>query len=427
MLENLVKRCAGLDVHKEIIVCTLLIEVADGQLQKTVREYPSFQQELTKLAKWLKDSDVELAVMESTGVYWKSVYEALEAESLNTYVVNAYHIKKVPGRKTDVSDSEWLAELARCGLLRASFIPPRDLRELRLLTRYRRKLVGTLAGQKNRLHKVLDDSGIRLGCVVSDIDGVSAKKMIAALLEGVKSPAEIADLAQGTLRKKKDQLCPSLEGRLSDRHRFLLRHIQQHIEFLQQEIAQLDAQIVAAMAPYQKEWQLLQTIPGIDQISAAMLLAEIGTDMQKFGHQDRLCSWAGMCPGNNESAGKKKTARTRQGNPQVKSILCEIAQCAVKTQSQFRGIYQSLAIRRGRKRAIIAVGHKILEVIFILLKRHVPYKDPEIDYEALVVSRNAPRWLRSLEKFGYLRRDIPPAPISLPRPADADDRLCGST
>jgi transposase len=403
MLESLVKRCAGIDVHKEIIVCTVLIETANSGIQKTVREYSSFKPDLANLAKWLKELDVELAVMESTGVYWKSVYEALENEIINTYVVNAHHIKKVPGRKTDVSDSEWLAELARCGLLRASFIPPRDLRELRMLTRYRRKLNGLLSGQKNRLHKVLDDAGIRLGCVVSDIDGVSAKNMIAALISGDKSPDEIAELARGKLRQKKDQLRPSLEGRLSDRHRFLLRAIEQHIEFLQQEIAQLDAQIVAAMQPYEKEWQLLQTIPGIDQISAAMLLAEIGTNMQQFGNQDRLCSWAGMCPGNNETAGKKKPTKTRQGNPHMKSILCEIAHSAVKTKSQFRGIYQSLAIRRGAKRAITAVGHKILEVIFILLKRQVPYKDPQVDYEALVVSRNAPRWLRSLQKFGYLQ------------------------
>jgi transposase len=216
------------------------------------------------------------------------------------------HVKKVPGRKTDVQDSEWLAELARCGLLRASFIPPKDLRQLRLLTRYRRKLSGYLAGEKNRLHKILDDCGVRLGCVVSDIDGVCARKMILALVEGKKGPEEIARLACGRLKAKQPEIILALDGRMSDRHRFLLRRIESHIRWLEKQMGQIDSQVVAAMEPYVKEWELMQTIPGIDEISAAMLLAEIGTDMTRFGSSDKLSSWAGMCPGNNETAGKKK-------------------------------------------------------------------------------------------------------------------------
>jgi len=312
MIEALVKCCAGLDVHKATVVCTILKESEQGEIQKKVREYPTFKRDLAQLAKWLKEQQVELAVMESTGVYWKSVYEALENEEIETYVVNAYHIKNVPGRKTDVKDSEWLAELARCGLLKASFIPPRDLRELRILTRYRRKLVGYLSGQKNRLHKLLDDCGIKLGCVVSDIDGVSAQKMLSSLIQGDKSPDEIAEFALGALRKKKDKLRMSLDGRLSDRHRFVLQRIQAHLQFLQQEIEQLDEQIVAAMKPYKEEWQLLQTIPGISEISAAMLLAEIGTDMNCFRNSDHFCSWGGMCPGNNRTAHKKKRTRKKR-------------------------------------------------------------------------------------------------------------------
>jgi transposase len=306
MIEALAKRSAGLDVHKKTVVCTVLSENAHGEVGKQTREYGTFRRDLTKLASWLRESAVEIAVMESTGIYWKSVYEAIEREEVKVYVVNARYVKNVPGRKTDVGDSEWLAELARCGLLKASFIPPRDLRELRLLTRYRGKLVGTMSAEKNRLHKILYGCGIRLGNVVSDIDGVSARRMIAALIEGDKEPNEIVQLASKRLNKKIPELIDALDGDLTDRHRFLLRGIHSHIRWLEDRIREIDRQVVAAMEPYKEEWQLLQTIPGIDTLSAAMLLAEIGPDMSCFGSKDHLSSWAGMCPGNNESAGKKK-------------------------------------------------------------------------------------------------------------------------
>lgn len=233
--------------------------------------------------------------MESTGICWKAVFEALEDEEIESMLVNERHVKNVSGRKTDVMDSEWLAELARFGLLRPSFIPPRDLRELRPLTRYRSKLTGILSGEKNRLHKVLDDCGIRLGAVVRDIDGDSAREMVRALLEGY-TPKEIAKLARGKLPKKVKELELSLDGRISDRHRLLLQTISSHIQALVHEIEAIDRLVFAAMDPYQEEWQLLQTIPGMDQTSAAMLLVEIGADMSRFGNRDRLSSWAGMCP-----------------------------------------------------------------------------------------------------------------------------------
>ena len=313
MIEALAKRSAGLDVHKKIVVGTVLIENAHGQIEKQTREFGTFRKELNTLAEWLSESEVEIAVMESTGIYWKSVYEALERKEVKAYVVNARHVKNVPGRKTDVQDSEWLAELARCGLLRASFVPPRDLRELRLLTRYRGKLMGTLSAEKNRLHKILDGCGIRLGNVVSDIDGVSAREMIDALIEGNKEPYEIVLLARGRLNKKIPELIEALDGELSDRHRFLLKQIHSHIRWLEDRVREINRQVVAAMKPYQEEWHLLQTIPGIDELSAAMLLAEIGPDMSCFGSKDHLSSWAGMCPGNNESAGKKKVVKSGRG------------------------------------------------------------------------------------------------------------------
>lgn len=399
MLEAMVDVCAGLDVHRRQVVCTVIRERA-----RETREYGTFSRDLQQLACWLQQEQVELAVMESTGIFWKAVYASLEQAGIPGCVVNARHVKQVPGRKTDVQDSEWLAELGRCGLLRSSFIPPRDLRELRLLTRYRRKLGGVLAGEKNRLHKVLDDAGIRLGCVVSDIDGVSARAMVEALIKGGSTPEQIAEQALGRLQKKKDALQLALEGEISDRHRFVLQKILGHVKWLQRQMALIDGQIVGAMKPYQEEWKFVQTIPGFDVLSAAMLLAEIGVDMSRFGSKDRLCSWAGMCPGNQESAGKRKSGRSRKANPYVRSLLCEAANSARKTQSQFQGLYKGLVIRRGHKRAIVAVGHKILQVVYILLSRKEPYKDPEIDYEALVVHRNAPRWLDALQKYGYLEK-----------------------
>lgn len=274
MIEALAKSSAGLDVHKESVVCTVLRENTQGQIERQTRQFGTFRRELRDLAQWVRDAEVEIAVMESTGIYWKSVYEALEDAGVSVFVVNAYHVKNVPGRKTDVQDSEWLAELARCGLLRASFIPPRDFRELRLLTRYRVKLTGILSGEKNRLHKILEGCGIRLGNVVSDIDGVSARRMIDALIEGDHEPEMIARLAVGRLGKKRPELIKALEGRLRDRHRFLLRGIESHIRWLEARLREIDSQVVAAMEPYQEEWRLLQTIPGMDKLSAAMLLAQ---------------------------------------------------------------------------------------------------------------------------------------------------------
>ncbi len=306
MIEGVKKCVAGLDVHKKTVMCTILTEKKGGILKKATREFSTFREDLKHLAKLLYVSGVELAVMESTGIYWRCVYEEIEEMGIPCYVVNARHIKNVPGRKSDVSDSEWLAELARCGLLRPSFVPPKDFREIRMVTRYRKKVISMLGSEKNRIHKILESAGIKLGAVVSDIDGVSAREMIAAIIEESHSPEQIAHMARGRLKSKEADLVKSLQGRLSDRHRFLLKKIQNHIQWLENHISEIDRQVEKAMIPYKEQWQLLQTIPGVDKTSAAMLLAEIGVNMDCFGNKDRLSSWAGMCPGNNQSAGKKK-------------------------------------------------------------------------------------------------------------------------
>lgn len=399
-MEPMHKRVAGLDVHRMKHVVTVLIEEKDGTLTKVTRQFGGFKRDLRELIGWLGEHRVELVVMESTGIYWKSVYASLSAAGIPALVVNARHVKNVPGRKTDVADSEWLAQLARFGLMRGSFIPPKDLRELRLVSRYRRKLSGMLAGEKNRLHKLLDDAGIKLGGVVADIDGVSARRMVEGLIAG-KSPGELATLGLGPLKDKREALEASMEGELSPRHRLILEAAYRHIRYLEDELAALDRYLIEAMQPYAWAWQLLQTLPGIDQISAAMILIEISDDLTRFGTADRLASWAGLCPGNHESAGKRKSGKTRHGNPIVRYLLCEVANAARRTKSVFRAKYDSLVLRRGHKKAIIALAHKLLRTIFFVLTRRQPYRDSGFDYEAASVAKNAPRWIRALKKFGY--------------------------
>lgn len=399
-MNSIVKSCAGLDVHKMIIVATIQAEQDDGSVVEKTRSFGTFRKHRRQLCRWLNKHDAELVIMESTGIYWKSIYQSLEDARINTFVVNARHVKQVPGRKTDVQDSQWLATLGRFGLLRPSFIPPRDLRELRMLTRQRQKLQGMLSAETNRLHKALDDSGIRLGGVVSDINGVSAQAMIDGLIAG-KSPQELVGCARGRLKSKAAKLFDSLDESLGERHRYLLHMIHNHIGFIKDEIRQIDEYIFAAMAPYQKQWEFLQTVPGIDKVSAAMLIVEIGVNMERFGSKENLASWAGMCPGNNESAGKRKSGKTRKGNRAIRRVLCEVSNAARRTNSQFKGKYQGLVIRRGHKRAIVAVGHKILRVIYSLLKNGRAYIDPEIDYQSIVVKKNAPRWIQALKQYGF--------------------------
>ena len=338
--------------------------------------------------------------MESTGIYWKNIYAALEKSGLRVSVVNARHVKQVPGRKTDVKDSQWLARLARYGLVKGSFIPPKDLRELRIIARYRTKLVGTLAGEKNRLHKTLDDAGVRLGNVVSDMGGVTATEIITGLIEG-KSIDALLDCTRTQLKKKKDALRAELEGEISARHLFLLKNLQEHIAYVEKKLRHIDDYLFNAMQPYHKQWEILQTIPGIDAVSAALLMIEMGVDMEQFGRREQFCSWAGMCPGNNESAGKKKSGKTPKGSKQLRYLLCESANAASKTECQFKHKYKSLMIRRGHKKAIVAVGHKMLRVIYSRLKTGEYYQDPKVSYEELVVKKNAPRWIKMLTKYDY--------------------------
>ncbi|MGI9273361.1 MAG: IS110 family transposase [Endozoicomonas sp.] len=401
-MQSILKCCAGLDVHKMMVMATVQTEDENGEIKEVTQSFKTFRRERKELRNFLVEHQVELVIMESTGVYWKCIHDILVRSGLKVWIVNARHVKNVPGRKTDVLDSQWLATLGRCGLLSPSFVPPPDIEQLRLLFRRRQKLVSQRSGEKNRLHKTLDDAGIRLGGVVSDIHGKSAQDMIQGLIDGLP-PEELVKFARGRLKSKLKDLFDSMDGSLSPAHRLVLKDIKKHIAYLDEQVAELDSEIrKIVQSDYCEPWQLLQTLPGIDEIAAAGLIAEIGDDMSAFGSRESLASWAGMCPGNNESAGKRKSGKTRKGNQSLRRLMCEISQAAVKTKSQFKGKYQSLVIRRGHKRSIIAIGHKLLRVIYCMLTKLTPYKDPEIDYEALTVHRNAPRWLQKLQSYGYL-------------------------
>jgi transposase len=400
-LVALYKRVIGLDIHQAQITACALIEEPDGTTRIEQRQFGGFKRDRRELADWVASLRPDEVVMESTGIYWKSPYAAMEAAGIRAKVVNARHVKNVPGRKTDVGDAHWLATLARAGLLRGSFVPPAKLRELRLIARQRQKLVGQLASEKNRLHKVLTDSGVRLGVVVSDLHGQSARAMVKAIIAG-KPANEVLTLASRRLKASREELFDALQGDLTASHRFVLDELMRHIEEIEARIARFDTRLLSELESERNTLALLQTIPGVDLIGAAMLLVEIGTDMEAFGSADRLASWVGVCPGNNESAGKRKSGHVRKGNLYVRRLLCEFAHAASRTTSVFKSKFQALVVRRGYKRAIIAIGHKILRTIFFMLKRREHYRDSATDYEALSVQRNAPRWIKALTKFGFI-------------------------
>jgi len=316
-------------------------------------------------------------------------------------VVNARHARNVPGRKTDLSDAQWLATLARSGLVRASFVPPADIRHLRLIARQRQKLGGMLASEKNRLHKVLADAGIRMNVLVSDLHGKSARAMIRALLDGQPIPAILGH--SGRLRASRKDLFEALQPEeLSAKHCFVLNEILAQFDDLEAMMAWFERELLRGLAPWEPQLCLLETVPGIDRMGAAMLLVEIGAGMDSFGSAERLASWVGICPGNHESAGKRKSGRTRKGNAWVRRLLCEFAQAAARTRCALKDKFSALSIRKGHKRAIVALAHKMLRIVYAMLNTGTPYQDRTVDYEALMVQRNAPRWLKMLQKHGYL-------------------------
>lgn len=400
-LKPIYQRVIGLDVHQAKISACALAQGADGTMVVEKREFGGFKRDRKALAQWAREFGAQVVVMESTGIYWKSPYAALEAVGIAAQVVNARHVKTVPGRKTDVADAQWLATLARAGLLRGSFIAQAGMRHLRLIARHRQKLGGMLASEKNRLHKVLSDSGIRLGVLVSDVHGQAARAMVKEIIAG-SSMSAVLDKA-GRLQASREELFEALQPEeLSASHLFLLGELMAHIEELEARIARFEQELFKGLGEWHNELVLLQTIPGIDVMGAAMLLVEIGADMHSFGSAERLASWVGICPGNNESAGKCKSGKTRKGNAWVRRLLCEFAQAAARSRCALKDKFAALSLRKGHKKSIVALAHKMLRIIFAVIKNKTPYLDRAVDYEALSVQRNAPRWMKMLIKHGYM-------------------------
>jgi transposase len=402
-MQPILKSCCGIDVHKSMIK----VSIAKGHLDKPpkffTRTFSTMTSDLLKLKDWLRENEVEAVAMESTGVYWKPIFNILEDE-FRIVLANPQYLKKVPGKKSDVKDCEWIASLLRCGLIPASFIPPKVIRELRELNRTRRKLVGMMASEKNRIQKVLEDANIKLASVVSKIDGVSSIDMIQALLKQDKlSKEEIAAMARGKLKRKVDKLVEAMNGRMTDHHRFLLRLHLNDIAFLADQVEEIDRQIQKCMIPFRKEEALILTIPGVNKTSASAIISEIGTNMSQFPTEAHLASWAGMSPGNNESAGVKKSGKIRKGDRYLKAILTEVAWAASRTKnSAFSAIYNNIAKRRGKKRALIAVGHRILVAVYRALKSGEPFVDEgaEAVYQRNSKARQQSA-IRLLEQSGY--------------------------
>jgi transposase len=394
--------CCGLDIHKKSVVACLITSEPGQQSAKETRTFRTMTADLLALADWLSAMGCTHVAMESTGQYWRPIYNLLE-ELFELLLINAQHIKAVPGRKTDVKDAEWIAELLRYGLLRGSFVPSRPQRQLRDLTRYRSNLVQERARTLNRLQNVLEDANIKLASVVSDIGGVSARSMLEALMAGERDVTVLSALARGRMRSKRSALEDALRGRFMPYHSFLLTEHLSHLDYLDEAIDRVSTLIEQHVADEQEVISRLDTIPGVGQRAAEMLLAEIGTDMCRFPTAKHLASWAGMCPGHNESAGKRRSGKTRKGSRWLRQILVEMAHAAAKTKGTYLAAqYRRLAARRGKKRALIAVGHTLLVIAYTMLKRRQPYQDLGAAYfDTLDQHRVERRLVRRLERMGY--------------------------
>lgn len=401
-MQILVERGCGLDVHQATVVACLLILLPNRQVKKQMRTFATTTRELVQLRDWLQSEGCTHVAMESTGVYWKPVYAILEGD-FEILVANAQHIKRVPGRKTDVKDAEWIADLLLHGLLKPSFVPPPPIRELRDLTRYRRKLVESQSAERNRLLKLLETANIKLSSVASDVFGVSGRLMLAALAEGKDTPQQMAELAKRKLRSKIPQLELALEGRLQDHHRYLLKLQLHRLGAVEQDLAQLEERIAQRLEPYQEQFVRLQQIPGVDATVAAVIIAELGVDMNVFPSASQAAAWAGVSPGNHESAGKRKSGRVTKGNVYLKTALVEAAWGASHSKGSYlREKFYRLKTRRGHKRAALAIAHKILTAVYHMLAHQVPYHElGDLYLDKLNQQHVARHLVRRLERLGY--------------------------
>ncbi len=395
------ERCCGIDVHKATVVACVIVSGASGHVQKRTRTFSTMTGDLQALAQWLTETRCTQVAMESTGVYWKPVYNVLEG-AFEILVVNAAHIKKF-GDKTDVTDAEWLADLLRHGLLRGSFIPSARQRALRDLTRYRTRLIDDRSREVNRVQKVLEDANLKLASVASDVMGVSGRAILEQLIQGQGDPAVLADLAKGRLREKRTALEQALAGRFTAHHRFMLIQHLSHIDYLDEQIAKLDAEIAEQIRPFQAAVDRWDQLPGINQRSGQVIVAEVGADLKPFADGAHLASWGGICPGNQESAGKRQSGKTRKGSKWLRRALVEAAHGAARTKNTyFATLYHRLAGRRGKKRAWVAVGHSLLVTGYTLITRQVDYQDLGANYfDELNKEAVKRRTVKRLEQLGF--------------------------
>jgi len=401
-MEAIVECCAGLDVHQATVVACLNRGPPTKRSHKEVRTFGTTRHELGKMRDWLLASDCTLVAMESTGIYWRPVYGELE-HHFDLTVGNAQHIKNVPGRKTDVKDCEWISDLARHGLIAKSFVPPRPIRDLRDLTRYRRKLSQNQAAERNRLIRMLESANVKLSGLVSDVFGVSGRAMLLALIEGKESPAEMAQHARGRMRRKRGALELALDGRLDGHHRFVLRMQFERIETMEALIERLDERLSEKLAPYDEPLGRLMQIPGVDWVIAATIIAEIGVDMSAFVNADHLASWTGICPGNHESAGKQRSGKIRKGNVHLKTALVTAAMGAARTRGCYLGEkHRRMRARRGEMRAHVAIAHRILVTTYHMLATGSDYQDLRSTYlDRIDQRRTANQLTRRLRNLGY--------------------------
>jgi transposase len=401
-MDILYRCCAGLDVHKQTVVaCVRRIDAA-GAVHQEVRTFGTMTCNLLALSDWLAEQEVTQAAMESTGVYWKPVFNILESR-FAVLLVNAQHIKQAPGRKTDVKDCAWIAQLLQHGLLRASFVPPPPIRELRDLTRQRAPLVAEKATAANRLQKVLEDANIKLASVATDVLGVSGRDMLEAIIAGEDDAEKLADKARKRLRNKIPALQTALHGRVTEHHRFQLRLLLDHVRHREELIGRLGGRIEEATAPFAEAVERLTTIPGVEQRAAETVLAEIGADMNQLPTAEHWASWAGMCPGNNESAGKRKSGKTTKGSRWLRQMLTQAAWAASHTKNtSLSAQSRRLAARRGKKRALVALGHTLLGIMYHLLKERTTYQELGGDFlERLEPNRLTRQLVKRLEKLGH--------------------------
>lgn len=402
-MEVVITRCAGLDVHKATVVATVRVPGDEGRRRIVTETFGTMTPDLIALREWLQAFGVTHVALESTGVYWKPIYYVLE-DAFELLLINMQELKRVPGRKTDVKDSEWLAQLLECGLLRSSFVPPPPIRELRDITRYRVQQTRDRSQEVNRLQKVLEDAGVKVTSVLSDVMGASGRAMVEALVAGTTDPQVLADLARGKLRQKLPALQRALVGRFRPVHAFLLEQILAKIDYLDDALERLTAEIDRRVAPFAPMLTALDTIPGINRIGAISLVAETGGDMQRFPSAAHLCSWAGMCPGHDESAGKRRSSKTRKANRYLRTTLVQAGVAAShKKDSALRALYARVKSRRGHKKAVVAVGHQILEIAYYVMRDGVTYHELGPDYfQRRDRERTARRHVKQLEALGYV-------------------------